>query len=127
MSAQTGSPGLVASSAYDKLPGIPPNMSIMAAISAGLLPMNAMVTNFGLARHTTGESINASLAGNGSDGAQNSAANGGSLNVDQTGNGASAGGSNTSQTNGTGNAAVEMTADMPATVPQLGSPVNYVG
>lgn len=111
------------------LPGIPPNMSIMAAISAGLLPINAMITNFGIPRHTAGESIGASVAGNGADGAQNSAANGGSLNVDQTGNGASAGGSNTSQTNGTGNASVECTVDMPASVAQAGlqSPVNYVG
>lgn len=110
------------------LPGIPPNMSIMAAISAGLLPINAMINNFGISRHTTGESIGASVAGNGADGAQNVAANGGSLNVDQTGNGNSAGGSNVSQVSG-GNASVECTVDMPASVAQAGlsSPVNYVG
>lgn len=103
-------------------------MSIMAAISAGLLPINAMINNFGLPRHTAGESIGASVAGNGADGAQNIAAYGGSLNVDQTGNGNSAGGSNVSQVSG-GNASVECTVDMPASVAQAGlsSPVNYVG
>lgn len=29
------------------LPGIPPQMSILAALSAGLLPANAQITNFG--------------------------------------------------------------------------------
>lgn len=29
------------------LPGIPPNMSVMAAVSAGLLPANVLVTNYG--------------------------------------------------------------------------------
>jgi hypothetical protein len=29
------------------LPGIPPNMSVMAAVSAGLLPVNALFTNLG--------------------------------------------------------------------------------
>lgn len=29
------------------LPGIPPQMSVLAAMSAGLLPANAQVTNFG--------------------------------------------------------------------------------
>jgi hypothetical protein len=29
------------------LPGIPPNFSVLAAMSAGLLPANAQITNFG--------------------------------------------------------------------------------
>lgn len=29
------------------IPGIPPNMSVLAAISAGLLPINAQASNFG--------------------------------------------------------------------------------
>lgn len=29
------------------LPGIPPNMSVLAAMSAGLLPANVQLTNFG--------------------------------------------------------------------------------
>jgi hypothetical protein len=35
------------------LPGIPPNMSVMAAISAGLLPINALLTNYGQKHHPT--------------------------------------------------------------------------
>lgn len=30
------------------IPGIPPNMSVLAAMSAGLLPANAQTTNFGI-------------------------------------------------------------------------------
>jgi hypothetical protein len=105
-------------------------MSIMAAVSAGLLPMNALIANFGLPLHALGDSIGAHLSGHGySEGAANIAANGGSLNVDQTGNGNSAGGQNVNQVSGQGNGAVECTADMPATVAQAGlsSPVTYIG
>ncbi|HWX29587.1 MAG TPA: hypothetical protein VNZ53_19345 [Steroidobacteraceae bacterium] len=35
------------------LPGIPPNMSVLAAISAGLLPINALMTNYGQKHHPT--------------------------------------------------------------------------
>lgn len=37
---------------FTPLPGIPPNMSIMAAISAGLLPANTQITNFGTGPNT---------------------------------------------------------------------------
>lgn len=112
------------------LPGIPPYMSVMAAVSAGLLPMNALITNFGLPLHALGESIGANLSGHGlTDGAQNIAANGGSLQVNQTGNGNSVGGSNVDQVSGGGNGSIELTADMPVTTAQagLGSPVVYIG
>lgn len=45
MGAQSGTPGMVTPSAYDPLPGIPPNMTTNAAISAGLLPTNVLLTN----------------------------------------------------------------------------------
>lgn len=118
------------SSVGQSLPGIPPNMSIMAAISAGLLPINAMISNFGKPRDTTGDSIGASLAENNTNGtAANLAANGGSLNVSCTGNGNSAGGLNVDQSNGSGNGSVQCTSDMPASIAAAGlsSPVNYVG
>jgi hypothetical protein len=41
---QGSSPGNAVGAA---LPGIPPNMSVLAAVSAGLLPSNALVTNYG--------------------------------------------------------------------------------
>jgi len=48
MASQTGSPGLTTPSPYQPLPGIPPNMSVAAAVSAGLLPANALITGVGL-------------------------------------------------------------------------------
>lgn len=35
------------------LPGIPPQMSILAALSAGVIPANAQITNFGTGPNTT--------------------------------------------------------------------------
>ena len=40
MASQSGSPGLVIPSAYDPLPGIAPNLSMLSAQSAGLIPNN---------------------------------------------------------------------------------------
>jgi hypothetical protein len=114
---------------------LPPNSdtrsqeSTLAAVSRAALPINALVTNFGLPRHAVGESILASMSGNGPNGAANIAANGGSLNVTQTGNGLGAGGMNDSAVNGAGDAQTELTADMPASVPSIGtgSNINYHG
>lgn len=36
---------MVTPSAYDPLPGLPPNMTISAAMSAGLVPANVLLTN----------------------------------------------------------------------------------
>lgn len=35
------------------IPGIPPQMSVLAAMSAGLLPANAQINNFGTGPSTT--------------------------------------------------------------------------
>jgi hypothetical protein len=43
--ATQASPGLNAPSAYQALPGIPSNMSALAAQSAGILPSNLQLTN----------------------------------------------------------------------------------
>jgi hypothetical protein len=103
--------------------------STASAVSRAALPANALVTNFGLPRHAVGESLLASAASNGQSGAANIAANGGSLQPLQTGDGLGVGGSNVNAVNGAGDAQTELTMDMPATVPATGAgtAVNYHG
>jgi hypothetical protein len=114
---------------------LPPNSdarsleSTLSAVSRAALPINAMITNFGLPRHAAGESLAASASGNGANGAANVAANGGSLNVTQTGNGLGSGGDNVNAANAAGDAQAELTFDMPASVPVtgVGPAINYHG
>lgn len=51
------SPGLNTWSPGQPIPGIPPNMSVQAAISAGLLPANALTTNYGTRDSRPGQAV----------------------------------------------------------------------
>lgn len=85
MGAQSGTPGMATPSAYDPLPGIPPNMSVAAAMSAGLVPGNAHCSNIGTPDSNAGRPLLPSLADGGRNGTStqwgidtnNSDANGG--------------------------------------------------
>jgi hypothetical protein len=57
MASQSGSPGLTIPSPYQALPGIPPNMSVGAAMSAGILPGNAMCSNIGMKSSAPGRPL----------------------------------------------------------------------
>jgi hypothetical protein len=51
------SPGLNVPTPGQSLPGIPPNMSVLAAMSAGLLPAGAMQTSMGTADSRPGRTV----------------------------------------------------------------------
>jgi hypothetical protein len=92
------SPGLNVPSPYGTLPGMPPNMSVAAAISAGLIPTNVLCTNFGTRDSRPGRSVLESLSDAGKNGTGLSyVADGGSANSSACGSGsptAAAGGDN---------------------------------
>lgn len=85
MGAQSGSPGMVTPSAYDPLPGIPPNATVASAMSAGLIPANAGCSNIGAKYSGTARPILESMGDGGANGtatqwgvdSMNSDANGG--------------------------------------------------
>jgi hypothetical protein len=56
------SPGLNVPTPGQPLAGIPPNMSVMAAISAGLLPINALQTALGTRDSRPGRSVSESIS-----------------------------------------------------------------
>jgi hypothetical protein len=56
-SSTAASPGLQVPTPGQPLPGIPPNMSVMAAISAGLLPANVLQTSMGVADSRPGRTV----------------------------------------------------------------------
>jgi hypothetical protein len=128
------------------LPGIPPNMSVMAAVSAGLLPINALLTNYGQKHNPTqGRTVMDALVDVDSGASAVFVQNGGSFNADANG-GAGPGAGQQSQMQGTGAGCTDqLPANAPAnltgiggilpggvtvsggTPPTLSSPPNYGG
>lgn len=113
------------------LPGIPPNFSVMAAISAGLLPINALATNFGQKHNgTAGRSVADCMIDVDQNGAGGSyVANGGSPEgVINGGNSFGAGGANQTPSGAAseGEACILPTS-APGSTPTLGSSVQYQG
>lgn len=71
------------------LPGIPPNFSVMAALSAGLLPANGQITNFSAPNQTVLSVLSAAGAnGNAFSPALNGSQNDGTANGNSGGAGA---------------------------------------
>ena len=96
------SPGLNVRGPCEPIPGIPPNMSLMAALSAGLIPLGAVINNFGVVNSAGGRSVASALGdGTGNGTAPGFTNNGGSANYGACGGQSfSAGGMN--QTNAPG-------------------------
>lgn len=113
------------------LPGIPPNMSVLAAVSAGILPLNALATNFGQKHNATqGRDIADCIIDVDQNGAGTAyVANGGSQNsVINGGNSFGAGGANQTPVGAAGEGEGSICpANAPGSVPTLGSPVQYQG
>lgn len=122
------SPGLYVNAPGQPIPGIPPNMSIAAAISAGLLPANALTTNYGTRDSRPGQAV-LELIGKGAvNGTTATAvnpylwANGGA----SGGNSLGAGGMNQTDGPGAGETAI-LAASAPATAVTIPAQPVYQG
>jgi hypothetical protein len=128
------SPGLYINTPGQPIAGIPPNMSVMAAISAGLLPPNANVTNFGVTSSTGlgtgggGRSVLETLNTGDANGVGAAfVASGGSANLAAAGgNSLGAGGLNQT-TAPSGAEASIVPANAPSTVPSIPAQPVYRG
>jgi len=69
------SPGLYVNAPGQPLPGIPPNMSVMAAMSAGLIPANVQTTSMGAVDSRAGRTVLESMSRGSCVGAGQSATN----------------------------------------------------
>ena len=129
------SPGLYVNSPGQPIQGIPPNMSVMAAISAGLLPPNANTTNFGATSASGlgtgaagGRSVLEALNTGDSNGVCSSfVANGGSANLSAAGGNSFGAGGLSQQMNPGGAEASVMPANAPPTVPSIPAQPVYRG
>lgn len=128
------------------LPGIPPNMSVMAAVSAGLLPMNTLITNYGQKHNPTqGRTVMDALVDVDSGMSAAFVQNGGSAHAEANG-GAGPGAGGQSQNPGIGAGCTDqLPANAPAnltgsggfissgvtvsggTPPAVATPANYAG
>jgi len=123
------SPGLNVNTPGQPIPGIPPNMSVMAAISAGLLPANAMTTNFGTRDGRPGQAL-LEVMGKGAANGVNSkftSVNGGSQHNGPAGScSIGAGGFNQTNDPGAGETSI-CPHNAPATVPTIPAQPVYQG
>jgi len=108
------------------LPGIPPNMSVHAAVSAGLLPANALFSNAGKVA-AGGRTLPDAMARAGEVGYNGSAGGFDSLNSDANG-GSGPGAGQANQTEGPSSGQMSLVeGSAPATAPTITSPVQYGG
>ena len=123
------SPGLNIPTPGQPIPGIPPNMSVLAAISAGLLPGSALQTNFGIRDSRPGRSVLESMSDAGKNGTGlNFVAFGGSPGGTACGSGsptAAAGGDNQAVQSSGENSIIPQNS--PASVPTIPAQPVYQG
>jgi hypothetical protein len=107
-SSTPASPGLNVPTPAQPLPGIPPNMSVLAAMSAGLIPANILQTSMGTVDPRNGRTVLESMgAGQGKGSGQSAANPYGFPNGSVTGgNSFGAGGMDQTQANGSGESTV---------------------